>query len=296
VVVDGIFTADDFVPPTSVTHRRSLIGRSGPWRAPEALDLPVDCQFINDAFEAGARIAPTNELTAFKFNAAWRRDSYRMRTTEEQDALLARIESDEDFRQGELVKVLQAIAADRFVPIKMPRAPYRLSSRRYKGAAERFAPNELRRVEDAMSFPVPDEYAGLEWHSTEHDAQYGPYRWLGPNPKAMLDLPVVLDRDLLLRVHVLQCIEAQDAARLRLWANGRPLETSVETTPARTHLVSARLELAAANPAEGLRLTFEVAEMRQPLRLGTNEDRRWLGVPVNRIELRPVRWIEEGAE
>jgi hypothetical protein len=293
VFADGVFAPDDFMPPSSVMHRRSLITRIGPWQPPETLDLPVDCQFIKDAIEAGARIAPTNELTAFKFNAAWRRDAYRTRTTDQQDALLARIEGQGDFRPGELIKVLQAIAADRFIPIKMPKAPYRPMSRRYKGATERFAPNELRHIEDAVRFPVPDEYAGLEWHSAEQDARYGPYRWIGPSPKALLDLPVVLDRDLMLRVHVLQCIDAQDAARLRLSANGEPLETTVETTQGDTYLVSARLEVPKrAEPTEGLRLTFEVAEVRQPFRLGINEDRRWLGVPVNWIELRPVGWIE----
>jgi len=178
----------------------------------------------------------------------------------------------------------------------MPKAPYRPMSRRYKGAMERFAPSELRQIDDAVRFPVPDEYAGLEWHSAEHDAHYGGYRRIGPSPKALLDLPVVVDRDLMLRVHVLQCIDAQDAARLRLSANGQPLETTVETTQAQTHLVSAKVELPArTEPTEGLRLAFEVAEVRQPFRLGINEDRRWLGVPVNWIELRPVRWIEEPA-
>ena len=296
VFADGVFAPDDFMPPSSVMHRRSMIARAGPWKPPETLDLPVDCQFIKDAVATGARVAPTNELTAFKFNSAWRRDSYRMRTTDEQDALLARIEAGFDFRQAELVKVLQAIAADKFIPIKMPKAPYRPMSRRYKGAMERFAPSELRQIDDAVRFAVPDEYAGLEWHSAEHDAHYGAYRWIGPSPKALLDLPVVLDRDLMLRVHVLQCIDAQDAARLRLSANGQPLETTVETTQAQTYLVSARVELPArTKPTEGLRLAFEVAEMRQPFRLGINEDRRWLGVPVNWIELRPVRWIEEPA-
>ena len=38
---------------------------------------------------------------------------------------------------------------------------------------------------------------------------------------------------------------------------------------------------------------FAVFYMRQPFRLGINEDRRWLGVPVNWIELRPLHWVED---
>ena len=101
IFVDGVHSPRDLIPPSSMTHRRSLVERIGPWKSQDEARLPVDCAFLKAAVDSGVSIASTNELTVFKFNAAWRRDSYVLKPVDEQDAMLRRIESGEDFRQDD---------------------------------------------------------------------------------------------------------------------------------------------------------------------------------------------------
>ncbi len=84
VYPDGHYARSDFMPPSSILHRRSLVEQIGPWKDPETIALPTDCAFLRDATDAGARIASTAELTVFKFNAAWRRDAYKHKDVAEQ--------------------------------------------------------------------------------------------------------------------------------------------------------------------------------------------------------------------
>jgi glycosyltransferase involved in cell wall biosynthesis len=107
VFVDGMHSSRDLTPPSSVIHRRSLIERVGLWRPPDVTELPVDCDFFRSVSDAGACIVGTDELTVFKFTAMWRRDSYKLKGTTEQEAVLARIEGGEDFRREELMGVVR---------------------------------------------------------------------------------------------------------------------------------------------------------------------------------------------
>jgi len=57
--------------PTTWVHRRDLAERIGPWSA--AIKLGADCDYLQRAMDAGARVAVCSELTALKFAAErWR--------------------------------------------------------------------------------------------------------------------------------------------------------------------------------------------------------------------------------
>lgn len=67
-----------------------------------------DAAFLQDVAASGAKIAATDEVTVFKFNAAWRRDAYRLKPTGEQEAMIERIVSGEAFRERELLDVMRS--------------------------------------------------------------------------------------------------------------------------------------------------------------------------------------------
>ena len=152
VFQSGVCTKADFVPPTALAHRKSLIDVIGLWPRPDTSPMPVDNVFFLAAINAAKVSASTNELTTFKFNAAWRRDSYKLKPTYEQEAMLRRIESGIDFRHEELLYALQGFASAKFSWIVTPNvAGEAAGSRakinsRFKGAEPRYAPADLRRV------------------------------------------------------------------------------------------------------------------------------------------------------
>jgi len=69
----GQFNPRYFFPPSSLLHSRALIDRTGRWRSPAESRQAVDYDLLLRFHEGGARFASTEELTVFKFNAAWRR-------------------------------------------------------------------------------------------------------------------------------------------------------------------------------------------------------------------------------
>ena len=81
----------------------------------------MDVAFVEEMARANRKFASTGELTCFKFNAAWRRDAYKIKSVAEQLRILSRIETGVDFRQAELIDVLQSVVASRFVPVNVPR-------------------------------------------------------------------------------------------------------------------------------------------------------------------------------
>jgi hypothetical protein len=79
--------------------------------------MPPDRDFILRAYDHGTRFTAVNALTVFKFNSAWRRNSYQDRPSHEQADYVRRIQEDRDFLAGELLEIATAYALNR------PRSP-----------------------------------------------------------------------------------------------------------------------------------------------------------------------------
>jgi hypothetical protein len=298
VFVDGVHSPWDFTPPSSVMHRRSLIERVGFWKPPDITELPVDCDYFKTIANTGARIVSTGELTVFKYNAAWRRDSYKLKDTAEQEAILGRIESGLDFRQEELIGVVRAVAADRFLPTEMPKpAPagsYHRRYRRTKGADEWYAEEELRSLADVRRLGLGSEWT-FEWHDQEIHPSLGPFRWSGPLPKASIAFPFFFDQELFFRMHVITAIDQAALTSLKIFVQDREVSFRSETTPSGTHMFAwSSAPPADADPKEPLTVTIDTALTRRPRDLGINGDRRWLGLAVNWIEIGPVPDVSDG--
>lgn len=248
--VSGIFTDGEmderqFFVPSSMLHRRSLIERIGPWRPPAEAGLPTDCDFVLRAFRAGALFAASNELTVFKFNAAWRRDAYGRRATHEQRALLARIESGTDFRPQELVGVIRAMLSRRNIEVRMP-LPGEATSRAmtqtriYKGASAAAAAHPL--LEAPCRFLLDDQPPSLEWYPPEHDPTFGSFRWSGPSTAATLQFPVRAVRGSTVDLHILALASPSTLSALTLEIDGRPAPFSIKPAPEKSQLLHAAIE------------------------------------------------------
>jgi len=294
IFATGAYGPRDFVPPSAFAHRRSLYGDAVRWRDPYSLLLPMDAAFLAEMATAKLKFAATHELTCFKFNAAWRRDAYKIKTVNEQIRMLERIESGVDFRQDELLDVLQSVVSSRFIPIGAPGTAgvkegwFMQINRRRKGLDSRFDAAELRRIDRPTRFDLAGQDMPFEWHDVEVHPDYGTFRWTGPSPRATIDLPVMFDRDLAIRIHAVGIMRPDLADRLQLSVHEHPLPTHVRHNGA-TLLIEAPLrqgEIAASSRDFGV--TIDTGVVTRPCDVGMGADHRWLGVAVNWIELEPL--------
>lgn len=290
----GGFAAGDFVPPSAFAHARALHGDAVLWRDPDLVELPMDALFINELKASGRKFASTHELTCFKFNAAYRRDSYRTRPVADQQRMLERIESGIDFRHAELLDVLQAVVASRFGLIRAPptagleKGSVVRANRRYKGLDRRFDAAELRRIDGPTRIDVDSQDMPLEWHGLESDPTHGTFRWTGPSPRATIDLPVDFDRDLSIRIHVIGTMRPAEVDAVKLSIHGHPLETSVRRCD-QTLLLEADVRRAdVASTGRDFGVTIDAGVTIRPCDVDKGPDHRPLGLAVNWIELEPL--------
>ena len=289
------FTRRDFAPPSSFMLRRSLLTRIGPWRDPAELSAPVDYELLCRAIAGGVVVAGTDELTVFKFNAAFRRDAYRRKDVSEQEAMLARIETGIDFRQQEWAELARCFLTGRAWPAPVSEdidrhAPGAIhaQNRAFKGLkpqTQRFAP-----------LPGPQRWAlssvdrlGFEWHELEEAPKFGSFRWSGPSTESTLTLPVSAAQPLALEIHILHALSAETLTGLRLELNGVPAGGTIDPTPEGTWLLRTRYSAPATVPErDGVRVTLRLPRTQSFFQLGRNSDTRPVGIAVNWIQASPV--------
>jgi hypothetical protein len=122
----GQYASGTFVPPSSIMHQRDVVKHTGGWRDYRTLRIPPDCEFVSRLYDYRKRFATVNALTVFKFNSAWRRNSYREKPCHEQAAYLQRIRSETDFLATELLAIARAYVLQKNQPpidLKMPDLP-----------------------------------------------------------------------------------------------------------------------------------------------------------------------------
>jgi glycosyltransferase involved in cell wall biosynthesis len=291
------YTPRHFFPPSSMLHRRELGQRVGGWRPPEEANVAVDVDFLGRCRDAGARIAATGEFTAFKFNAAWRRDAYRQRNPSEQREFLARMREQGDaFRLGELSGALRAASEDRLQRIEVPPdAQYKAT----RSAAINHDFKGSRRGADAW-VPILRKgrrrylqrggYAGFEWHALEEHPVFGGFRWSGPSRRSTLVLPEPVDRPTEVTLLLVNSIDRAVRDSARLGVNGVQIDAVMSPGPAHTTLWQGRIDPERLPPDDlaEMRLTLTLERTWRPIDLGINEDRRWLGLAVGWVEVRPA--------
>ena len=76
--------------PSAALHRRDVIERAGGWRDFRTIYEPPDNEFLRRVAAADG-VVETHALTVWKFNSAWRPNSYVLRSDAEQAAYAPRI-------------------------------------------------------------------------------------------------------------------------------------------------------------------------------------------------------------
>ncbi len=264
VFLEATWQPTDFLVPSSILHRPGL----GPWPLPAETDLPVDAGFLQRAIQAGARITSSERLTVFKFNSAWRRNSYRHRDTSEQQALLARLQADPaTTTEIELTALLRAQRELRLHHAPMPK-PGPRNFQTFRGLA---LPT-TEPLTGPRRFLPTDDFAGLEWHALEHHPELGPLRWSGPSPTALLVLPVSAPEPYVLRLQLL---------------NNTPVTLRLNDVSTPFSLSSDGLLTAHGPAASPIQIELHCARLHNPhlASSGQNPDQRWLGVCLRWLEL-----------
>jgi hypothetical protein len=294
--VGGEYSPNQFMPPTSIIHRRGLTDRIGLWRNPSEIDVPIDHEFLLRAFESGAKFASTDELTAFKFNAAWRRGAYRHRRVDEQAELLDRIAAGGDFRASEMLETLRSAIEGRFVPIVPPRQGQGLvhggllsQARRFKSSPGAAGPGKCPPVVRPQTFFVPHPFGPFEWHGEEQNPDHGPFRWTGPHVISAFELPATFDRPLIGRLTVLQAIAPELLDQMKLSLEGRTVATT--RFDRSNGLVQFEFDVPwqdGDEPWVSPLLEIKVPFVKRPCDLNINSDARWLGIAVGSVDIWPA--------
>jgi glycosyltransferase involved in cell wall biosynthesis len=298
--VTGFFPNDMFhpryfFPPSSMLHRPELARRVGGWLPPEQARVANDVDFVRRCGEAGAKIVATGEFTAFKFNAAWRRNVYARRDVDDQRAFLARMRSEADaFRCAELARALRAAVEDRLLKIEIsPEAKDSAAisseiNQLFKGTRRPARPPAVE-TQSGRRYPAHEGFGGFEWHAVEQHRSQGAFRWSGPGTKSTIMLPEAIDRPLSITVLILAAIDHDVLTSIRLSVNDIPIDAERSPGPDDTWLLrsSIRPDQFPVDDRGELRLSFAVARTWRPLDLVINDDRRWLGIAVGWVELSP---------
>ena len=221
IFAEGRCSDSDFVPPSALVHRRALADQIGRWTDPRLIRLPTDCDFFQRVRAAGG-VAPSNEVTVFKFNAAARRNAYQIKSTREQEQCLAALQGGDRYVAKALTGVLAAAAAGRWRTIRLPETEslqpgeiFRVN-RVAKGVELRFPPDQLRNLTQRERFGLEREPIGVEWWEMEDHPQFGAFRWTGAGERSTIELPIRLDRRMAVRICVLATMLDQSIRDLTL--------------------------------------------------------------------------------
>jgi glycosyltransferase involved in cell wall biosynthesis len=292
IFIEGVYRDTDFFPPSSMMHRRSLTDRIGPWRTPHELVDPVDADFVRRAFSAGASIVSTERLTVFKFNSAWRRDSYRDRDVSEQREIFTRLAADSArCVEEEWVALTRAMREKRLFELFMPHDPGAAPGQYYRAnlLSRGFESTELSFLSERRRFLPDDQATAMDWHALETNPTWGSFRWSGPSPVCTWLLPVITPPRFRVRIQLLNMLQVNIADEVELIVGGRSVEFSIRGDGNPVQVLESTLSMTGSSDGS-LRVKIRVLKLRCPYFLsnGANPDQRWLGVCFNWLELEPI--------
>jgi hypothetical protein len=227
---------DHFFPPTSLSHSLDAWREVGDWRLPSRLRLPVDAEFQLRAALAGCRFRSSGIVTAHKFAAAARYLSYLLRSSDEQEAMLARLAAGEGPAIAEAA-VAEARARGSLMTMTLPdprrHAPGQIYGKASSSRGLGLPPpvpvcGEVRIAQGA-------EARGGDWHLPARRDAPGT-RWSGPNPRPRLLLPVAATHPIEIAIEVAGAAPGFfDTLGLRL--NDAPVPWSLREETGRRWLV-----------------------------------------------------------
>lgn len=105
--ISGHYERGQVIPPSSVMHKRRMERDIGYWKDFRTLNMPPDLEFLARAYDHSKKFIAVYELTVFKFNSAWRPNSYIEKPCDQQAEYVQRIKSESDFLYRELLEFVK---------------------------------------------------------------------------------------------------------------------------------------------------------------------------------------------
>jgi len=279
VLANGVDSPIEFFPPSSIMHRRGLLI----WNMPAGNSLPVDCDLLYRARALGTKIVSSGFLNVFKFNSAWRRDSYRLRDTTDQESILRRLqENPAACVEAELIDLLRASLEMRLLHSRMATSQtetFRAEIKRFRGLESEPPPANPSQTRFHPDF----SFGALEWYPPEETAEWGVIRWSGPALESTMVLPVAPSDNFRLRIQVLNWFPTPIEEELELFVNDAPVDYTVDGFQLTVNPI--------AGNGEPVRICFAVKRTRSPHfeSNGQSKDTRWLGICLNWVEIEEIR-------
>ena len=100
------YVPGEWIPPTSVVHRRHVIERAGGWQHPREVPIDAEADLWRRVHDSQSRLEMVPRLTALKFPAVWRKNVYVDRPHHEQQEWFERLTAEADLESALLGRLL----------------------------------------------------------------------------------------------------------------------------------------------------------------------------------------------
>ena len=287
----GQFERDLGVPPSSLMHRRTLFEELGGWKDYRTLPEEPEVELLRRALEAGKKFVATENLSVFKFNSAFRPNSYVEKPSHEQARYNQRLRDEPDLVERELISIVRSQLI--LHPEDVPRAHdwskdppgtavKRLRVLRGLDSVENRSAGEAPFVQGRIQFDTPEAEAFLPrgWSSAEAG-----FRWSDGN-EAVVAFRLHVIGPMSLRMQLRPFLGQGKLSRqeVRLTLNGIPVaKFFLESEEASV----VEFEIPASQLREQNRLVLELPEAASPANLGLSMDLRRLAIAVSWLDFVP---------
>lgn len=298
--VTGFFPNDIFNPkyhfaPSSMSHNVEISNKIGGWRSFDESGTNVDVDFLTRAFEAKAKVVSTEEFTVFKFDAAVRRNVYIKCEYLEQENFYNNMRKyGEHFRLNEVTKTLRAAAEDRLIRIEVPSGflfeksiSNQTAVKAFKGTLDSKENVQLIKSDkNVKSYSPIAAHCGLEWHGIENHDQ-GIFRWSGPSTHSTIVFPEKFVGLKIFKILVIDCIKKEILTQLSIYIDDIKVEhqLSTEKSGLNSIILKVNCNKFMHTSSTKTHLTIAVPTLWRPVDLDINEDRRWLGIAIGKIDV-----------
>ena len=142
---------------------------------------------------------------------------------------------------------------------------------------------------DSLSYDFGEPIVGSGWHVRQEHPVHGNYRWLGPTTRATLALPLMREKDLLIRISAIAALSREIMASLQLKAGNHFIRLERKSGELGVTLFEGMIpEDRHADPNSHTVLTFSVSRTLSPNEIDPkNPDDRMLGIAVGKLEITP---------
>ena len=293
----GEFECDLGVPPSSLLHRRAVFTEIGGWKDYRTLSEEPEVEFLRRALEAGKKFVCSKNLSVFKFNSAFRPNSYIEKSSHEQARYMQRLKEEPDFQMRELAAIIHSQIIRH--PEDVPRAHdwkneppgtavKRLRILRGLDSVEERSPETSPTAEGRIHFdsPAAEGFLSRGWAAAEKG-----FRW-NDGQEAVVVFRLAAVTALRIRMRVNAFLGGGKLARqiVRLSLNDTHVgEVELPSEAAADIEMEAPVECVRAQN----RLDLSFPEATSPAALGLSADWRRLAIAVRWLEFESVAQIQE---